>query len=175
MNTLSPTCSLGIRMIAPGATKTFRPVKPSISPRRWSSGPLSAQFAKRVNSKNSRSGICRFCIASKSSAPLGFAFEASDNLEGGFIFCAVAILIFATCDLTCLLLIKNDIKPKAKQENQPKQKPDHQPKPKPEGAAPEQENKPATEKPNQGKRPGKRPNYHHRHKPKSGGGQQNQG
>lgn len=47
------------------------------------------------------------------------AFEAADNLEGGFIFCAVAILIFATCDLTCLLLIKNDIKPKAKQETVP--------------------------------------------------------
>lgn len=47
------------------------------------------------------------------------AFEAADNLEGGFIFCAVAILIFATCDLTCLLLIKNDIKPKTKQETVP--------------------------------------------------------
>ncbi len=47
------------------------------------------------------------------------AFEASDNLEGGFIFCAVAVLIFATCDLTCLLLIKNDIKPKVKQETVP--------------------------------------------------------
>ena len=46
-------------------------------------------------------------------------FEASNNLEGGFIFCAVAILIFAICDLTCLLLIKNDIKPKAKQEKEP--------------------------------------------------------
>lgn len=46
-------------------------------------------------------------------------FEASGNLESGFIFCAVAILIFAICDLTCLLLIKNDIKPKAKQEKEP--------------------------------------------------------
>lgn len=46
-------------------------------------------------------------------------FEASNNLEGGFIFCAAAILIFAICDLTCLLLIKNDIKPKAKQEKEP--------------------------------------------------------
>lgn len=46
-------------------------------------------------------------------------FEASNNLEDGFIFCAAAILIFAICDLTCLLLIKNDIKPKAKQEKEP--------------------------------------------------------
>lgn len=32
---------------------------------------------------------------------------------GGLIFAAVAIFIFAVCDLVCLLLIKNDIKPKA--------------------------------------------------------------
>lgn len=39
-------------------------------------------------------------------------FEAADNLKGGFIFAAVAILIFCISDLVMLLLIKNDIKPK---------------------------------------------------------------
>ena len=37
------------------------------------------------------------------------AFEAADNLEGGFIFAAVAILIFTLADLVCLLLIKSDL------------------------------------------------------------------
>ncbi len=41
-------------------------------------------------------------------------FEAGDNLEGGFIFAAISILIFCISDLCMLLLIKNDIKPKNK-------------------------------------------------------------
>ena len=40
------------------------------------------------------------------------AFKASDNVEGGFIFAAVGILIFCISDLAMLLIIKNDIKPK---------------------------------------------------------------
>jgi outer membrane biosynthesis protein TonB len=67
-----------------------------------------------------------------------------------------------------------------KPEHQPKQKQDapkaeHQPKQKQDAPKADQENK--ADKPNQGKRPsGKRPNYHHRRKPKpQGGGQQNQG
>lgn len=40
------------------------------------------------------------------------AFEASGNLHGGFVFASVGILIFALCDFTCLMLIKNDVKPK---------------------------------------------------------------
>ena len=36
------------------------------------------------------------------------AFEASDNLNGGFIFAACAILIFNICDLISILLIKKD-------------------------------------------------------------------
>ena len=40
-------------------------------------------------------------------------FEENGNLKGGFIFAAVAILIFCISDLVMLLLIKNDIKPKA--------------------------------------------------------------
>ena len=48
------------------------------------------------------------------------AFEAKGNLHGGFIFAAVGIFIFALCDLTCLLLIKNDIKPKIPKEEREK-------------------------------------------------------
>ena len=40
------------------------------------------------------------------------AFEANGNLHGGFIFAAIGIFIFALCDFVCLMLIKNDIKPK---------------------------------------------------------------
>ena len=48
------------------------------------------------------------------------AFEAADNLTGGFIFAAIAILIFSTCDFICLMLIKNDIKaPAEKRERLP--------------------------------------------------------
>ena len=39
-------------------------------------------------------------------------FEATNNLKGGFIFAAIAIFIFCLSDLTMLLLIKNDKKPK---------------------------------------------------------------
>ena len=39
-------------------------------------------------------------------------FEASNNLHGGFIFAACGIFVFSICDLICLLLIKNDKKPK---------------------------------------------------------------
>lgn len=39
-------------------------------------------------------------------------FESIGNLEGGFIFAAIGIFIFAACDFVCLMLIKNDIKPK---------------------------------------------------------------
>lgn len=49
---------------------------------------------------------------------VGFAFDAfedANNLYGGFIFAAVGIFIFSLCDLICLLLIKNDIKPKVKE------------------------------------------------------------
>ena len=37
------------------------------------------------------------------------AFEAADNLSGGFLFAAGAILIFTLSDLVCLLLIKRDV------------------------------------------------------------------
>ena len=40
------------------------------------------------------------------------AFDANQNPEGGFIFAAVAVLIFCIADFVCLLLIKNDIKPR---------------------------------------------------------------
>lgn len=39
-------------------------------------------------------------------------FEAANNLHGGFLFAACGILIFSICDFTCLMLIKNDKKPK---------------------------------------------------------------
>ena len=39
-------------------------------------------------------------------------FEVMDNLEGGFIFCAISIFIFAVCDFICLMLIKNQIRPR---------------------------------------------------------------
>ncbi|MBO5274314.1 MAG: hypothetical protein J6I45_06855 [Clostridia bacterium] len=39
------------------------------------------------------------------------AFEAADNLHGGFIFSAAAILIFSICDLICLLLIQKEDSP----------------------------------------------------------------
>jgi Na+/melibiose symporter-like transporter len=39
-------------------------------------------------------------------------FEADGNLEGGFIFAAIGILIFCISDFVCLMLIKNDIKPR---------------------------------------------------------------
>ena len=38
--------------------------------------------------------------------------------KGGLIFAAIAILVFALCDLICLLLIKNDIKPKVAKKDQ---------------------------------------------------------
>lgn len=40
-------------------------------------------------------------------------FKESNNIKGGFIFSAIAIFIFCLSDLTMLLLIKNDKKPKA--------------------------------------------------------------
>jgi hypothetical protein len=46
--------------------------------------------------------------------------ELMNNLEGGFLFCSVAIFIFATCDFVCLMLIKNKIKtPEEKKEKTP--------------------------------------------------------
>ncbi len=41
------------------------------------------------------------------------AFTAKNNMEGGFLFCAVAMFIFCACDLVCLLLIEKD-QPKEK-------------------------------------------------------------
>lgn len=40
------------------------------------------------------------------------AFERNDNLEGGFLFAAIGILIFCISDFVCLMLIKNDVKPR---------------------------------------------------------------
>ena len=40
-------------------------------------------------------------------------FKANDNVEGGFIFSAIAIFVFCLCDFVMLMLIKNDVKPKA--------------------------------------------------------------
>jgi Na+/melibiose symporter-like transporter len=45
-------------------------------------------------------------------------FEKEGNTEGGFIFAAIAILIFCISDLCMLLLIKNDVKPKAERGNE---------------------------------------------------------
>ncbi len=50
------------------------------------------------------------------------AFEASDNLNGGFLFAAIGILIFCICDFTCLMLVKNDIKKPEEKENPPTMK-----------------------------------------------------
>ena len=48
------------------------------------------------------------------------AFELTDNMEGGFLFCSLAIFIFALCDFICLMLIKNKIKtPEEKKEKTP--------------------------------------------------------
>ena len=41
-------------------------------------------------------------------------FEVTNNLEGGFVFCAAAIFVFTVCDCLCLLSIKNRIVPKQK-------------------------------------------------------------
>jgi MFS family permease len=51
---------------------------------------------------------------------LGFImdyFEKTNNLHGGFIFCAIAILIFCLCDFVTLLLIKNEITKKPKKQD----------------------------------------------------------
>ncbi len=40
------------------------------------------------------------------------SFDAKNDIYGGFVFAAIGIFVFALCDLVCLLLIKNDIKPK---------------------------------------------------------------
>lgn len=40
------------------------------------------------------------------------AYKANNDPEGGFLFSAIAILIFCICDFVCLLLIKNEKKPK---------------------------------------------------------------
>ena len=64
--------------------------------------------------------------------------------------------------------------PEGKRPQEAKPKTDSQSKPKSEISAQEthdQEGKPAADKPNQNKHHGKRPNYYHRRKPKSGGGQ----
>ena len=56
------------------------------------------------------------------SLALGYAmdaFEASDNLYGGFLFAAIAILIFAICDFICLLLIKGEIRTPIDKEQTP--------------------------------------------------------
>jgi Na+/melibiose symporter-like transporter len=37
-------------------------------------------------------------------------YEAEKNLDGGFLFVAIGIFIFAACDFLCLMLIKNDMK-----------------------------------------------------------------
>ncbi len=42
-------------------------------------------------------------------------FEALDNLEGGFMFCAIAIFIFSLCDLICLFIVKKDVQPAVKE------------------------------------------------------------
>lgn len=38
------------------------------------------------------------------------AYEAANNLEGGFLFIAVAIFIFCLCDFICLLLVQGEKK-----------------------------------------------------------------
>ena len=46
---------------------------------------------------------------------IGYAmdyFESAGNLHGGFIFAACGIFVFSICDFVCLMLIKNDKKPK---------------------------------------------------------------
>ena len=43
------------------------------------------------------------------------SFEEANNLKGGFLFAAIAILIFSACDFLCLMLIKNDTKVPAEQ------------------------------------------------------------
>ena len=47
------------------------------------------------------------------------AFEAADNLRGGFLFAAGAILIFTVSDLVCLLLIKRDVTAKETEQAKP--------------------------------------------------------
>ncbi len=44
------------------------------------------------------------------------SFEMNNNLRGGFIFAAIAILIFSICDFVCLILIKNQVQPKVKRD-----------------------------------------------------------
>lgn len=43
-------------------------------------------------------------------------FEANNDLQTGFLYCAIAIFLFSACDLICILSIKNDKKPKEKLE-----------------------------------------------------------
>jgi len=39
------------------------------------------------------------------------AFEADGDIRTGFLFTAIAMLVFATCELVCTLMIKNEIRP----------------------------------------------------------------
>lgn len=45
------------------------------------------------------------------------SFEAADNLHGGFVFAAIGILVFSICDFVCLMLIKNDKRPKTEKKD----------------------------------------------------------
>ena len=47
------------------------------------------------------------------------AYEADGNLSGGFLFTAIAGLVFALCDFSCLLIMKNRINTQRKKEKLP--------------------------------------------------------
>ncbi|MBO7341799.1 MAG: MFS transporter, partial [Clostridia bacterium] len=86
---------------------------------KWCYSFVAPDHRARYSANKERISLLSGIVVSLGLGYVIDAFDAADNLSGGFFFAAIAIFSFAVCDLVCLLLIqKENVAPRTK-ENTP--------------------------------------------------------
>ena len=87
---------------------------------RWGNSHVQPNHRARFSATKEMISLAAGTVVTLVAGYVMDTFELADNIEGGFLFCSLAIFIFALCDFICLMLIKNKIKtPEEKKEKTP--------------------------------------------------------
>ncbi len=84
---------------------------------RWGNSFVDPKMRGRFSAGKEMCSLLSGMVVSLAVGYVMDYFEAANDLNGSFIFAAIGIFVFCLSDMTMLLLIKNDIKPKQKKED----------------------------------------------------------
>ena len=75
---------------------------------RWGNSFVDPRRRARFSSTKEKISLVTGMVVTFGAGYIMDRFEAADNMLGGFLFVAIAVLVFSICDLVCLLLIDRE-------------------------------------------------------------------